>query len=100
MRALVKAVLVTLAWIASTGSSSSQSGGVIQFGPFQIPIFGAAPAPGPIPFTPNFGQTSKAPRRMHTRNQPAAGSFPAGSGRTAAPRESLDTVIGGSRIKF
>ena len=99
MRALAIAVSVSVVWLGSTAPSFSQSGGVIQFGPFQFPIFGGAPKPmNPFFVGPTAGRAHGArtpgtnPGGSPTASRPATMNKPATS--------DLNTVIGGSRVKF
>jgi hypothetical protein len=101
MRALAIAALASVVWLGSTALSVGQSGGVIQFGPFQIPIFGGAPMPmGPFVVGPTTGRVHGT--RTHGANPGGspAGSRPVTTNRPAASGDSFNTVIGGSRVKF
>jgi hypothetical protein len=101
MGAFATVVLAAVLWLGSAPSSFSQSGGVIQFGPFQFPIFGGAPTPfGPFVVGPASGRVHGT--RTHGANPGGSPSVPRpiATSRPAPQTESLNTVIGGSRVKF
>jgi hypothetical protein len=100
MRAPATGILIAMMWLTSTGPSLSQSGGVFQFDPFQIPIFGGAqPPPGGILWGPNFDRT-RSTTSVGSRKSPTARAEPSGARKSATPGQSLNDVINSSRIKF